>query len=265
MTRAKNYSWWKALYLLRKGGRRDLTKVFNYVKELQQGREQTVSISPIESIACKMKSDGIRWKQGTQRLDSRKNIWGWAGWTTETAWGWRLGIPITRDLKRQIFSRLFNLGKIKMLFAVWTLESTIRGTLVLANLSLESVSADCGAPGWLKTSVRNGSGLASPTSECGTTNDVLQRSLPALLSYILHSVLLSSLLLHSFGPSSFLERKLEVEESLKGLWDSIQGWKPKSIEQPGVMNRPLIYLRINSGEKRKSWKIEQAKVRKCQK
>lgn len=60
MTRAKNYSWWKALYLRRKGGRRDLTTVFNYVKELQQGREQTVSISPLESMACKTKSVGIK-------------------------------------------------------------------------------------------------------------------------------------------------------------------------------------------------------------
>jgi len=57
MTRAKNYSWWKALYLLRKVCRRDLTTVFNYVKELEQGREQTASLTPLESMACKAKSD----------------------------------------------------------------------------------------------------------------------------------------------------------------------------------------------------------------
>lgn len=73
VTRAKNYPWWKALCLLRKGCRRDLTTVFNYVKELQQGREQTVSITPLESTACKAKSDRIRRKQGTDGLDSRKS------------------------------------------------------------------------------------------------------------------------------------------------------------------------------------------------
>lgn len=43
------------------------------------------------------------------------------------------------DLKEQIFSRLFNLGKIWMLFALHSaLKRTIRGTLAIANSSLES-------------------------------------------------------------------------------------------------------------------------------
>lgn len=43
------------------------------------------------------------------------------------------------DVKEQIFSRLFNLGKTWMLFALYpALKCTIRGTLALANSSLES-------------------------------------------------------------------------------------------------------------------------------
>lgn len=61
------------MYLLREGCRRDLTRVFNYVKELQQGRGPTVSVTPLESMACKAKSDRIRRKQGTHGLDSRKS------------------------------------------------------------------------------------------------------------------------------------------------------------------------------------------------
>lgn len=74
MTRAKNYPWWKALYLPRKGCRRDLTTVANYVQELQQGREQTFSITPLERMAWKAKSGRIRWKQGSDGLDSRKSM-----------------------------------------------------------------------------------------------------------------------------------------------------------------------------------------------
>lgn len=73
-TRAKNYPWWKILYFLWKGCKRDLTTAFSYVWELQQGRNQIVFTTPLESMAWKAKSYRIRWKLGTRGLDSRRSI-----------------------------------------------------------------------------------------------------------------------------------------------------------------------------------------------
>lgn len=100
--------------MLRKGCRRDLTTAFNYVKGLQQGREQTVSVTPLESTASRLQG-----KTRQSQMEAEETKQGWAaGKGPGGERGGEGGISSTGG-----FSRLFSLGRIQKLFRCVDLET----------------------------------------------------------------------------------------------------------------------------------------------